>query len=326
MATFRKRGNHQWQAEVRRKGWPYQTRTFETKAAAEQWARDIESGMDKGTFVSRTEAESTTLKECLVRYAQEVTPHKKGATKELSVLRKLQADDLAHRFIATIRGADVAEYRDKRLAQGYAAATVVRELAVLSHVFNTAIREWRMESLSNPVELISKPKIRNKRDRRFTEQELEAIMRETESCELPVIILLLTETAMRRGELAKLRWEHIDFQKRLAFLEDTKNKDDRFVPLSSRAIEALQSLARRIDGKVLGMTPDAITRAFSRACKRLEIKGARIHDLRHEATSRLFESGKFDMMEVASITGHKTLQMLLRYTHLRAEELAKKLG
>lgn len=343
MATIRKKGDYQWHVQIRRKGFPSQTKTFETKAAAEEWARDIESGMDRGIFVSRTEAESTTLKECLERYLNDVTPLKKGADKERSVIKKLQKHDLSSRFLATIRGADIAEYRDERLKTA-AAATVTRELAVLSHLFNTAIREWRMESLRNPVELVSKPKIRNSRNRRATLDEIETILAHSGSRELPAIVRLLTETAMRRGELSKLTWANIDRTKRLAHLEDTKNGEDRIVPLSTKAMEALESVPRRISGKVFGMTPDAITRAFNRAVTRAReayereckesnqepVKGylqdLRIHDLRHEATSRLFESGKFDMMEVASITGHKTMTMLKRYTHLKAEELAKKLG
>ncbi len=343
MATFRKRGDYQWQAEIRRKGWPYQTKTFESRADAEKWARDVEGAMDKGAFVSRTEAESTTLAECLERYSREVTPLKKGASKELSVIRKLQAHDLAPRFMATIRGADIAVYRDHRLKES-APKTVLNEMALLSHLFNTAIREWRMESLRNPVELVSKPKVRNGRDRRATPEEIDRVLANSKSRELPAIVRLLTETAMRRGELSKLTWANIDMKKRLAFLEDTKNGENRMVPLSSRAVEALNSVPRRISGKVFSMTPDAISKAFSRAqakaraiyeteCKdagkspdKTFLMNLRLHDLRHEATSRLFESGKFDMMEVASITGHKTLQMLKRYTHLKAEELAKKLG
>ena len=62
-----------------------------------------------------------------------------------------------------------------------------------------------------------------------------------------------------------------------------------------------------------------------RAIRRAVIENLRFHDLRHEATTRLFEKG-LNIMEVASITGHKDLRMLRRYTHLKAEDLARKLG
>ena len=98
MATFRKRGAYQWQAQVRKKGQPLQTKTFETRALAEQWARAIEVEMDKGMFVSRAEAESTTLKELLERYLTEVTPLKKGAASETNRLRALMRLPLARRL------------------------------------------------------------------------------------------------------------------------------------------------------------------------------------------------------------------------------------
>ncbi|WP_123102024.1 site-specific integrase [Acidithiobacillus sulfuriphilus] len=108
-------------------------------------------------------------------------------------------------------------------------------------------------------------------------------------------------------------------------LPKTKNGDARTVPLSSRAIATLEALPRNLDGRVFGTTYEGIHQAFVRACRRAAIDGLTFHDLRHEATSRLFEKG-FNPMEVSTITGHKTLQMLKRYTHLRAEDLAKRMG
>jgi len=76
MASVRKRGTRQWQAQVRKRGYPQETKTFETRAAAERWVRQTEHGMDMGYFVSRAEAESTTLGELIDRYVKEVTPLK----------------------------------------------------------------------------------------------------------------------------------------------------------------------------------------------------------------------------------------------------------
>ena len=124
-----------------------------------------------------------------------------------------------------------------------------------------------------------------------------------------------------------------------------KNGDNRTVPLSSKAVGLFKGLVRPIKGGTvfplsIGNLRAAREEALSRARKSYEneckeagktpspdfLTNPRFHDLRHEATSRLFERGVFDSMEVAAITGHKTLQMLKRYTHLRAEDLAKKLG
>ena len=131
---------------------------------------------------------------------------------------------------------------------------------------------------------------------------------------------------MRQGELVSLRWEHIDLNRRTVHLPDTKNGESRTVPLSTAAVKILRSLPRNIQGKVFpGVTTEAVKRAYARAVRRTAIEDLRFHDLRHEATSRLFEKG-LNIMEVASITGHKDLRMLRRYTHLKAEDLARKLG
>ena len=122
-----------------------------------------------------------------------------------------------------------------------------------------------------------------------------------------------------------MQWSDIDLKKRTAHLPKTKNGEARTVPLSSRAVATLEALPRNLDGRVFGVTYEGIHQSYVRACRRAGITGLTFHDLRHEATSRLFEKG-LNPMQVAAITGHKTLQMLKRYTHLRAEDLAKLLG
>ncbi len=347
MATFTNRGDYQWQAKVRRKGYPPQSKTFDTKAEAEAWAREIESGMDRGTFVSRTEAEGTTLREGLERYSREITPRKKGAKQELVRIRRWQASVLGERPLASIRGADMAKFRDACRAEGKAENTIRLELLLLHHFFGIARKEWGMESLDNPVAKISLPKGSNTRERRLQPKEFEYLTSALRASSQPIaepITKFAILTAMRQGEILGLHWDAIDFKKRTAFLSDTKNGDSRIVPLSTKAIEVLKEMARPVAGaKVFNISQDCLTKAFARSCKAGRAKylqdceeagdtpipgfleDLRFHDLRHEATSRLFEMG-LEIMEVASVSGHKSLAMLKRYTHLRAEELAKKLG
>jgi len=327
VATFRKRGAYQWQAQVRKKGQPLQTKTFETRALAEQWARTIEVEMDKGMFISRAEAESTTLKELLERYLTEVTPLKKGAASETNRLRALMRLPLARRFVAGIRGMDVARFRDERL-QKVTPSTVKRDLVLLGHAFEVARKEWGIYA-HNPVRDIKLPSDNRPRDRRLQAGEetrlLEACREARNPWLLPIVQLAL-ETAMRQGELIRLRWEHIDLNRRTAHLPDTKNGESRTVPLSTTAVRVLRALPRSLHGPIFpGLTTEAIKRAYIRAVRRAGIENLRFHDLRHEATTRLFEKG-LNIMEVASITGHKDLRMLRRYTHLKAEDLARKLG
>jgi len=382
MANFRKRGELQWQARVRRKGYPDQVKTFNTRAEAEEWARDIEHQIDRRAFVSRAEAEATSLYEALGRYEREVTAHKNGEEAEKSVLRTWKSTELALRSMPAIRSTDIAKLRDDWL-KTLKPATVLRRLQVLSHVFNIARKEWGMESLSNPLELVRKPQPNNARTRRIAtderagiaanddvlpehndgadrdssrdapDDELERIIAATGSSILPAIIRLAVETAMRRGEIVSLRWEHIDLQDRVAHLPKTKNGESRDVPLSSKAVKVLEALRPKNDGygsdeydgedsRVFKIRSDAVTRAFERAVERArkmyekECKEAgarpdpkyladlRFHDLRHEATSRL--AAIFPMHELTKITGHKDPRMLMRYYHPRAKDLAKRLA
>ncbi len=214
------------------------------------------------------------------------------------------------------------------MEEGKSSDTVRKEIGALRALLNLARKEWGLHlPLENPVQKITLPATGRQRDRRLRPGEEEKLM---EACaahggEISAIIRFALETAMRRGEIAAMKWEHLDRAARVLRVPETKTGEPRRVPLSTRVLAVLDGLPRRIDGYVWGMRPDSITQAFERACKAAGIEGLRFHDLRHEATSRLFEKG-LNPMEVSAITGHKTLQMLKRYTHLRAEDLVERLG
>lgn len=361
MASISRRGDLQWQARVRRRGYPVQIKTFNTRADAEAWARQVESEIDRGVFVSRVEAESTTLAEALARYAREISPGKKSHTRELSLLRTWSKTPLSARYMAAVRSADIAKLRDEWLKATnppLKPASVLRHLATLSHVFTIARKEWGMESLVNPVELVRKPQANNLRTRRIAAEEpdsedgnrqtsnneIDRVVAASHSKTLPAVIWVAIETAMRRSELATLLPEHLDLKRRVAHLPETKNGNSRDIPLSTRAVQIFEDQLKGRQGcaLVFDMTADAVSRAFNRALKRARaiyerecatagkqpdkqfLTDLRFHDLRHEATSRL--ASIFPMHELAKITGHRDPRMLMRYYHPRAEDLAKKLG
>jgi len=328
MATFRKRGPYQWQALIRKRGYPQQTKTFETKDEAMAWAATIESKMYRGLWRDMGDADKTTLYECLERYRTEVTPKKKGAEQEKSRINVLQRSGLADCFMINIRSKDVADYRNHRESKGLSANTIRNELNLLSAVFETCRKEWGMEALQNPVRDVKRPTPTKGRDRRLLDGEEEKLLEaagENRSPWIKPIIIIALETAMRAGEIAALRWEHIDLKKQAIHLPDTKNGEARNVPLSTRAVKTLSDLPRRMDGAVFGINSKSISYTFQSVCRSARIEGLRFHDLRHEATSRLFEKG-LEASRVKAITGHKTWQMLDRYTHHKVEDLAKMLG
>ena len=336
MAYFRKRSGA-WEATIDKKGFNRISRTFGTKTEAEVWARHLENEMDRGIFVSRKESENTTLAAALDRYIQEVSVLKKSHRTE-----KLYAGTWKKAFgprsLASITSTDIAKYRDNRLKE--VSENMVRlELALLSHLFTIAIKEWGMTGLVNPVMQIRKPKLPQGRDRRLSPGELERIIAASGSPVLPDIVRFALETGMRQAEIAGMAWDMVDLKKRTVTLLVTKIGEKRIVPLSPEAVRLLSGLVRRINGKVWGIASHSVAVAYRRAVararssyeKECEEKGEKpdpsflvnltFHDLRHEATSRFFEKG-LNPMQVAAITGHKTLQMLKRYTHLKAEDLA----
>lgn len=331
MASIRKRGDLQWEVRVRKRGQSLQCKTFTTRAKAETWSKQIESEMDRGVFVSRAEAESTTLADALERYLKEITPTKKPSTiaREKNRIVTLTAFSLARRSLASIKGSDIATFIRGRRDEGLGANAIRLDLALLSHVFTIAGSAWGMESLGNPVKRIrgQRPKLPGGRTRRLIDDEHERLLgaaSENQGGKIGHLITWAIETAMRRGEIAAMRWEHLDRKARVFLIPETKNGTPRRAPLSTVALAVLDALPSQVEGEVWGMRSDSISQAFKRVCKAAGIEGLTFHDLRHEATSRFFEQG-FNPMEVASITGHKTLQMLKRYTHLRAEDLAKRL-
>ena len=325
MASIRQLPSGLWRARVTRANGAFvKTQSFHRHEDADAWARRTEGEYERGIWRDTSEAETTTLDACLSRYIAEHVPRLSNPACERSHVETVRATPLAKLAMARVRGADVASQRDAWVSAGYAPATIVRRLTVLSHVFNVARREWGMESISNPVELIAKPVVRNARERRVPDEDIEAISTATGSAELAAIIRLAVETAMRRGELCALQWEHVELKARTAHLPHTKNGHARTVPLSTRAVDVLRALPRRLDGRVFGLQPFAVSQAFAGACRRAGIEGVRFHDLRHEATSRLDE--RLQAHELAKVTGHRDMRMLLRYYHPRAEDLAKKLG
>jgi integrase len=326
MATIRKRGEGQYHVQIRKRGYPTQTKTFSREADARRWATIVESEMERGVFVSRNEAEATLVSEVLTRYANEVLPTKRSEQSDKSRIKTLIEAFGPYR-LASLNSSQVAQFRDKRL-QVVGPQSVIHEINLLNRVLKTTTMDWGIALPGGiPTAQVRKPMKPRGRDRRVSDAEITKILTVTASAELRAIITIAIETGMRRGEIAALTWEEIDLKKQTAHLPRTKTDVSRTVPLSKAAIAALNEIDTKDEGKVFSLQAESMSQAFERACEphRANIVGLRFHDMRHEATSRFFEKG-LNVMEVAAITGHKTLDMLKRYTHLRAEDLAKKLN
>jgi integrase len=233
----------------------------------------------------------TTLAEGLERYAQEVTPYKKGVKAELARIRVICKDPLAKQPLVTIRSSDIASWRSSMQARGLAPSTIKNRFAVVSQTFQVAALEWGFDGLANPVKGVRLPPARLGRDRRLEHGE-EGRLRATGSVILPAMTWAI-ETAMRQGEQLQLRRE--DISGNVAILRTTKNGRPRFVPLSSRAMALLEGLPKR--GRLFPFDEWQLRFQWKQACRNARITNLRWHDLRHEAISRMAEKG-LDMLEL----------------------------
>ncbi len=341
MATITKTPSKTWKAIIRKRGWPTTIKTFRTKRDAQDWARRTEDEMVRGAYINRAPSESTTLKSALKRYLTEVSPTKSAGTQRRETVRaKPLFESLGDYALVAIVPELVAEYRDERLASRKSNNTVRLELALLSHLFTVAIQEWRIGLVYNPVAAVRKPAAGPGRNRRLLPGEERKLLAACDQASNPMlgwIVRIAIYTGMRAGEIQTLRRDQVDLAKRVVRLNKTKNGSARTVPLLRQATEVLQeALTHPIHpmdtdliywgepGRDGHRRPYEYNPAWRRALKRAGIADLRFHDLRHEAVSRLVEAGLGDQ-EVAAISGHKSMQMLRRYTHLRAEDLVERL-
>lgn len=327
MATFRNRSG-KWQARVQIQGHSPLSKTFINKVDAERWAKQVEVEMQKGSYTNLVLAERTTFAEIIERYIAEVLPTMRGGTADYIRLKALARRPIAKLNMVSLTPQKIARHRDERLKE-IAPATVIRELSYFSSIITHARKEWGI-NIINPVALVARPKNPQGRSRILDAAETSALFEALRPIGrrsiwmLPLVKLAL-ETAMRRSELLGLRWEHIDLERRIIYIQLTKNGTSRTVPLSTHAIQILCDMPRNLDGRVFPLTHEVVSQAFNRARRQAEIKDIRFHDLRHMAITRLAEKLP-NLIELSAVSGHKSLAMLKRYYHPNPESLAKKLG
>ena len=303
------------------------------KADSIKWARHVESQLDLGVFAPKQVM--PRLKSVVERHVEEVTPTKKGESQERYRARHFMKSKLGGMAIDKITSEVVALYRDERLKQ-VSNNTLRLELAFLSVVFEQCRKEWGL-AVSNPIRQIRMPKPGKPRQRRLEAVEEDALLaacKASRAYYLHSLVVLAIETGMRSGELLAMRWEHVNLMSRTVFLPDTKNGSPRTLPLSNRALNAVHALPRAINGRLFTSGYHSIHNAFQLVLTKAQVdqpdnvtflRGLRFHDLRHEAVTRLFEKG-LNPIEVRMVSGHKTLSMLQRCTHLRSEDLVNKLA
>lgn len=325
MATYTKRKNS-WRVQIYVKG-IRESATFDTKTEARAWASERETELRNGM---RGVLPDYTLKQAIERYINDVATKRKGYKWERDRLNKFMRDNphLILKPIKMVTTDDLVKWRDDR-ERSVKAASVRREGNLLSGVFSIARKEWKWIK-DNPMADLKLPAKPKPRDRRISDDEIERLclsasyepytMPETATQQIMACFLLAIETGMRQGELLKVRWQDVRIKERYIQLYDTKNSDDRHVPLSSNAIRLIESLKGVDDSKLFTVSSGSFSQLFRKLRNRCEIDDLHFHDTRHEACTRL--ARKIPMEDLARMLGHRRLDSVMIYYNATATEIA----
>lgn len=321
-----------YRAQVRRRGFPPVSATFERKTDAVRWAREVEADMQRRRFFPQAEAERHTLADLVDRRLEKVRAERPNSYAGQRVMLTWWREQLGHYTLANITPELIARCRDKlQTEKGLTNATINRHLTALGTAFENAVKEWHWVN-ENPVRRVSKKPEPPGRMRYLSDDERERLLdacRRSEYRPLYLIVLFALTTGMRRGELFGLRWADIDLERRIAVLHNTKNRDRRSVPIVPEVAELLREhgRVRRLDTDRVFIAGGAsemwqFDKAWYRALREAGIEDFRFHDLRHTAASYLAMSGA-TTAEIAAVLGHRTLQMVKRYAHLSDQHVGK---
>lgn len=311
-----------WRADV----WSGGTREsarFKTKPEAVAWAykREAELATDRRIIQGQTYAMA------MKRYADEVAAKKRGARAEGIRLERLKRQPIASKLLAHLTLTDAEEYRDQRLTE-VQPGSVTREMVVMCSVLRKAVK-WRWIDVYpwTDLEMPARPRSRTKV---YNQDEIDLILETAGVASAEPIVTRIqqaamafafaVETAMRQGEITSLEWPDIDLTKRVASLSMTKNGDPRRVPLSRRAVAIIERLPRH-HTRPWPMSSDSLSQHFMRLRKLAGITDGTFHDARRTACTRMAK--KLGPMDLAKVSGHRDLKMLLRvYYEPDAADLA----
>ncbi len=325
-------GEVSYRVLVRLKGYPQQTATFKRKTDAKKWAQQTEAAIREGRHFIIAEGKKHTFNELVNRYLKEILPLKIQKKKKQPIYQfHWWKEQLGSYTLADITPSLIYEYKNKlsseitRTNALRTPATIKRYLAALSHMFTIAVKEWQWLD-SNPVLKVTKPIEPRGRVRFLSDNER---MRLLEACKqstyepLYLIVVLCLSTGARKMEIIGLNWDDVDLNREVITLHETKNGDRRLLPITGHALELLRNYAklRRLDTNLVFPSKAKPKQSIDIRChweaaiKKADIEDFRFHDLRHSAASYLAMNGA-TIAEIAEVLGHKTLQMVKRYSHL----------
>lgn len=342
MASIQKRGST-YRARVIRRGYPTQSKTFNTRIEATKWARNIETKIDEGLFESSSARSKRILDELMPfpaaanRYIETHSIHKKNYKSEVGIF-KILIKRWHDKTVHEVNKAEVLTLRNELVSLGRSGDTINHYFNAISKLYQMLADEQSI-SVQNPIKSIKRmppSKSRNVRLNGKDEDIFIKYCRQSNNLILSHIVEMAIETGMRQGELMNIKWSDIDLDYRRINLHKTKNGKSRQVPLTLKAVEIINNLrsVKQNNERLFPCSTAALRKGFQRAKKKAKatwekpgknpFEDLRFHDLRHEALSRLSDAG-LNVIELAHIAGHTTLAMTQRYVHPSHDAIFTKL-
>lgn len=347
MATIYKHRD-KWRAQIRRAGHPTISETFETKADAQKWVRQKDYEIDQMRRVPL--GLRVSVADLVDAYLGEMKIKSKTSTK-LGAIQRLKRE-LGHFKLEELNKRVIINFVQERENEGVGPATIKADLSYLGTVLRyggamidaedaTALCLVQLQAAQNVLRHSKRIAAPKERDRRPTEEELvrlELTLKSRLTRLIPYwdMVLFAIATAMRMGEITRIRWEDFDEGKRTVVIRDRKDPqkkegNDQIVPLLTGhftfcgkvidPVKIILNLPKKSE-RIFPYSEKSVSTVFSRMVAVANIENLHFHDLRHDAVSRLFEAG-YDIPQVSQISGHKTWKNLARYTHLRPEGQAR---
>lgn len=340
MASIEKRKTKdskvRYRALVRRKGHAPISATFDRKTDAKKWAEDKEAEIRQNKHFKYAEAKKHTVGEAIDRYIETKLPlkPKSAHVQEPQLIR--WRDEIGNVKLSDLQPSRIVKVRDKlaketkktnkksKPQKQRSLGTVNRYLAAFSHVMTITMKEWAWID-HNPVLAVQKFKEAKGRTRFLSDEERSRLLNACEESKDPylyLVVIIAISTGMRKTEIMTLTWENVDLTRGIAFLFETKNSEPRAVPLTGLVLELLEKHRHKRSNSTSYLFPSPkgdwpidIRSAWRAAVKRANIQDFKFHDLRHTTGSYLAMNGATPA-EIAEVLGHKTYDMVKRYSHL----------
>ena len=328
MAYIRKLKSGKWQCLIRRKGYPYIAKSFLEKSTCSKYSKMIESQMDRKIFEDLSGAEGTTLRALIIKYRDEMVPEYKSARTLTYKLNYMLKFKICCYNLLQLNSAHIHKFK-KEITVGRAPKTVNMYIQTLQTIWNMARKQWGIVlPAQNPFALVTYNKVINERDVTLTDEEFKRLLdyaAKTKMNVLPDMIKFAAITAARYSEITGLLRCNTDFNKRTATFLDTKNGEDRTIPLHDDAIAILKKYP--FGEKFFNVrTREIFRNYFDKARSAAGLNHYRFHDLRSRGINKMLLSGMSEI-EVAQISGHKTLAILhKRYSRIKPTQLLDKIN